>query len=44
MGYLINEYGIYKINKGNNILIPTKTEEYIFKILKMEYKLPEKRI
>ena len=44
MGYLINEYGLYKINKPNNILINTDEEEDIFKILKMDYKEPENRI
>lgn len=43
-GYLINEYGLYKINKPENILIETLTEEDIFKVLKMEYLEPEDRI
>ena len=38
MGYLINEYGLYKIQKPENKLIETKTEKDIFDILKMEYK------
>ena len=43
-GYLINEYGLYKINKPENILIETLTEEDIFKELKMEYLEPKNRI
>ena len=43
-GYLINEYGLYKINKPENILIETLIEEDIFKELKMEYLEPENRI
>lgn len=43
-GYMINEYGLYKVNKnGENKLIETETEEDIFKKLDMEYKLPKDR-
>lgn len=44
-GYTISEYGLFKLNKsGDKELIETETEEDIFKILDMEYKLPKDRI
>ena len=43
-GYLINEYGLYKVSKeGGHELIETETEEDIFKILDLKYKLPKER-
>ena len=48
-GFTINEYGIYKLKKqgkkmvkGN--LVPTETEEDIFKVVGMTYLKPEQRI
>lgn len=43
-GYLINEYGLFKISKKENKLIETEKEEDIFKELDMEYIEPQNRI
>ena len=39
-GYKLNQIGLYKGDK----LIPTTSEEEIFKLLGMPYVVPEKRI
>jgi DNA polymerase/3'-5' exonuclease PolX len=51
LGYTINEYGIYKLIKKDGIQtnkkgikIITKTEEDIFKLVKMDYLEPKNRI
>jgi DNA polymerase/3'-5' exonuclease PolX len=48
-GFTINEYGIYKTRKvgGKTVkgaLIPTKTEEDIFKLIDMPFLKPEERL
>ena len=48
-GYTINEYGIYKLKKqGKKMvkgeLVPTETEEDIFKVVDMTYLKPEQRV
>ena len=48
-GYTINEYGIYKTKKEGKKtvkgeLIPTETEEDIFKVVDMTYLKPEQRV
>lgn len=48
-GYTINEYGIYKLKKQGKKMIkgdivPTETEEDIFKVVGMTYLKPEQRI
>jgi DNA polymerase/3'-5' exonuclease PolX len=40
-GYSLNEYGLKKLK--DDILIPCKTEEEVFQILKYPYKKPEER-
>lgn len=40
-GYSLNEYGLKRLT--DNILIPCKTEEEVFKILDYPYKKPEER-
>lgn len=40
-GYSLNEYGLKRVT--DNILIPCKTEEEVFKILDYPYKKPEER-
>jgi len=40
-GYSLNEYGLKRLS--DNILIPCKTEEEVFKILNYPYKKPEER-
>jgi len=49
-GYTLNEYGLYKLEFDKHLnkevkaeLIPTKTEEDIFKFLDYPYKTPEER-
>ena len=46
LGYTINEYGIYKLKKDKTkgLKIKTRTEEDIFKILKLDYVQPENRL
>lgn len=39
MGYKLNEYGIFKGKK----MIPTKSEQDVYKILNFEFQDPEKR-
>ena len=44
MGLKLNEYGLYKVDdNGNDKLIKTKSEEDIFKKLKIPYLLPTER-
>lgn len=43
MGYLLNEYGLYKIEGKKKIRIPVKSEKDIFEILGLEYIPPENR-
>lgn len=48
-GYTINEYGIYKLKKQGKkmvkgALVPTETEEDIFKVVGMKFLKPEQRI
>lgn len=43
LGYILNEYGLYKIKGKQKIYIQTKTEEDIFKKLGLEYVSPTKR-
>ena len=40
-GYSLNEYGLKRLS--DNVLIPCKTEEEVFEILKYTYKKPEER-
>lgn len=40
-GYSLNEYGLKRLS--DNVLIPCKTEEEVFEILKYPYKKPEER-
>jgi DNA polymerase/3'-5' exonuclease PolX/predicted flap endonuclease-1-like 5' DNA nuclease len=40
-GYSLNEYGLKRMS--DNVLIPCKTEEEVFEILKYPYKKPEER-
>lgn len=40
-GYSLNEYGLKRLK--DNVLIPCKTEEEVFKILDYPYKKPEER-
>jgi len=40
-GYSLNEYGLKRLS--DNVLIPCKTEEEVFKILAYPYKKPEER-
>ena len=40
-GYSLNEYGLKRLS--DNVLIPCKTEEHVFEILKYPYKKPEER-
>lgn len=40
---ILNEYGLYKIRKAEQELIPTETEEDIFKALGMKYLTPVER-
>jgi DNA polymerase beta len=46
LGYTINEYGIYKLkaDKSKGIKIKTRTEEDIFKVLKIDYVEPQNRL
>lgn len=46
LGYTINEYGIYKLKKDKTkgIKIKTRTEEDIFKVLKIPFVKPEDRL
>jgi DNA polymerase/3'-5' exonuclease PolX len=41
LGYKLNEYGLYKISNGEQIMITS--EEELFKILKLDYLEPEQR-
>jgi DNA polymerase/3'-5' exonuclease PolX len=43
LGYLLNEYGIYKLIGDKKKRIKTETEKDIFDILGLEYLPPEKR-
>ena len=45
-GYTINEYGIYKLkaDKTKGLKIKTGSEKDIFKVLKLDYVEPEKRL
>jgi DNA polymerase/3'-5' exonuclease PolX len=43
MGYLLNEYGLFKLQNGKKKLIKTSSEKEIFEALGMEYLPPEKR-
>ena len=43
MGYLLNEYGLYKIKNNKKIRIEIKTKKDIFKILDVIYLDPEFR-
>ena len=43
LGYMLNEYGLYKINGNKKIRIKITSEKDIFDKLGMEYLLPEKR-
>lgn len=42
-GYKINEYGVFSLKRGKEEKIAGKTEEEIFKLLKMPYIAPELR-
>ena len=45
-GYSLNEYGLKKLKDSKNkedILLPCKTEEEVFRILDYPYKTPEQR-
>jgi len=46
LGYTINEYGIYKLkaDKSKGLKIKTRTEEDIFKVLKIDYVEPKNRL
>ena len=46
LGYTINEYGIYKLkaDKTKGLKIKTRTEEDIFKVLKIDFVEPENRL
>ena len=43
LGYLLNEYGLYKLDGNKKKLINVKSEKDIFDKLGMEYLEPEKR-
>ncbi|GER87479.1 DNA polymerase/3'-5' exonuclease PolX [Dictyobacter vulcani] len=43
MGMTINDYGLFKVEDGQETLIPCKTEEDIYQALKMDYVEPELR-
>jgi len=43
LGYLLNEYGLYKLIDDKKIRIKVKSEQDIFDNLGMEYLVPEKR-
>ena len=43
LGYLLNEYGLYKLNGNKKIKIKITSEKDIFDKLGMEYLPPEKR-
>jgi DNA polymerase beta len=40
---LLNEYGLYIIEHGKKIRIPTNSEKEIFDLLGMDYLTPEQR-
>jgi len=42
-GFLLNEYGLYKLTKTHKIKLNITSEEDIFKKLKIKYVLPNKR-
>lgn len=44
LGYKLNEYGLYDKNTGKIIKFIPKTEEDIFKFLKLNYVEPKDRI
>lgn len=44
LGYLLNEYGLYKLVNDKKKRIKIKSEEDVFKVLGMEYLDPSKRI
>lgn len=43
MGYTLSEYGLYKIENGEKVLLECPTEEDVFKRLNMEYVKPVDR-
>lgn len=43
LGYLLNEYGLYKLNGDKKIRIKITSEKDVFDKLGMEYLLPDKR-
>lgn len=43
LGYLLNEYGLYKLKNNQKIKVNTRTEKDVFDKLNMEYLSPEKR-
>ena len=44
LGYLLNEYGLYKLDKDTKKRIKIRSEEDVFKVLGMDYLTPDKRI
>ena len=43
LGYLLNEYGLYKLKDNKKIRIKIKSEKDVFNVLGLEYLIPEKR-
>ncbi|AYV76864.1 MAG: DNA polymerase family X protein [Barrevirus sp.] len=44
LGYLLNEYGLYKLNDDKKTRIKIRSEEDVFAALGMEYLTPDQRI